>query len=185
MTVRRLPRGFNLERWIQLTTRLTQENQILRAMYLRQDEEDPLSWVQVILRDPLLDLTIVPCHSEADRASLIQTHWNKHFTLGKPSVRYLILQRDNGTMDLVTKLDHAMYDGTLLRIFDDQFTALREGRPPTTTAVVTVKSPFSGRISSATTPSHTQPPSPPLASRNGPLSQNAPHRSTPSRKRPA
>jgi hypothetical protein len=32
-------------------------------------------------------------------------------------------------MDLVTKLDHAMYDGTLLRIFDDQFAALRDGRP--------------------------------------------------------
>ncbi|KAJ5689313.1 hypothetical protein N7462_003705 [Penicillium macrosclerotiorum] len=130
MTVRRLPRGFDLERWIDLTTKLTKENQILRAMYLRQDEHDPLSWVQVILKDPILDLTIIQCHTEAEKITRIQAHWDELFKLGKPFVRYLILQYDDGALDLCIKLDHAMYDGTLLRIFDDQFAALREGRSP-------------------------------------------------------
>ncbi|KAL1962638.1 hypothetical protein VTN77DRAFT_9352 [Rasamsonia byssochlamydoides] len=128
MTVRRLPQGFGLDRWIDLTRKLTEANQILRAMYLKQDEDDPLSWVQVILKNPIMDLSITECRSEEEKKTLIQKHWDQRFELGKPFVRYLVLQHGDGTMDLCTKLDHAMYDGTLLRIFDDQFTALREGQ---------------------------------------------------------
>lgn len=129
MTVRRLPRGFDLPKWIEITTRLTAENQILRAMYLRQNESEPISWVQVVVKEPILDLTIQECSRDDDKTALIEGQWNRHFALGKPFVRYLVLQYPDGTMDLCTKLDHAMYDGTLLRIFDDQFTALRDGLP--------------------------------------------------------
>lgn len=135
MTVRRLPENFDLNQWIKLTTELTKLNQILRAMYLKQDEDDPLSWVQVILKDPILDMSIRQCSVEDDTSALIQAHFDQRFKLGKPFVRYLILQYSNGTMDLCIKLDHAMYDGTLFRIFDDQFAALRDGRlPPTSTS---------------------------------------------------
>lgn len=128
MTVRRLPKDFVLGRWMDLTRKLTQANQILRAMYMKQVESDPLSWVQVILRDPVLDLKMVDCSPEEDKDNIIRHHWDQHFEIGKPFVRYLGLRYEDGTMDLCTKLDHAMYDGTLLRIFDDQFTALRDGR---------------------------------------------------------
>ncbi|KAK4670006.1 NRPS protein [Podospora pseudopauciseta] len=131
MTVRRLPVGFNLERWINLTEKLTQANQILRAMYMKQDESDPLSWVQIILRKPILDLEVVDCPTPdgEEKERLVRRHWDQRFSVGRPFVRYLVLRYPDGTMDLVTKLDHAMYDGTLLRIFDDQFAALRDGHP--------------------------------------------------------
>ncbi|KAK4174353.1 putative linear gramicidin synthetase [Triangularia setosa] len=131
MTVRRLPSGFDLERWIDLTRRLTQANQILRAMYVKQDAADPLSWMQVILKKPMLDLELVDCPSPdgEEKGRLLRRHWDERFSVGRPFVRYLILRYPDGAMDLVTKLDHAMYDGTLLRIFDDQFTALRDGHP--------------------------------------------------------
>ncbi|KAK0660103.1 hypothetical protein QBC41DRAFT_43565 [Cercophora samala] len=131
MTVRRLPGGFDLKRWVDLTRQLTQANQILRAMYMKQDDADPLSWVQIILKKPVLDLELVDCPSAdgEEKDKLVRNHWEQRFSIGRPFVRYLILRYPDGTMDLVTKLDHAMYDGTLLRIFDDQFAALRDGLP--------------------------------------------------------
>lgn len=131
MTVRRLPSGFNLDRWIDLTRGLTQANQILRAMYMKQDNADPLSWVQIILKKPVMDLAVVDCESadSEEKTQLIRKHWDQRFAIGRPFVRYLVLRYPDGSMDLATKLDHAMYDGTLLRIFDDQFAALRDGQP--------------------------------------------------------
>lgn len=129
MTVRRLPVGFDLDLWTELTRQLTAKNQILRAIYLKQDENDPLSWCQIILKDPVMDMLVVECSNEEQKTELIKDHWEQHFTLARPFVKYLILRHADGTMDLCTKLDHAMYDGTLLRIFDDQFAALRDGTP--------------------------------------------------------
>jgi hypothetical protein len=131
MTVRRLPSGFDLDRWIDLTRGLTQANQILRAMYMKQNDADPLSWVQIILKKPVMDLAVVDCQDadSEEKTQLIRKHWDQRFAIGRPFVRYLVLRYPDGTMDLATKLDHAMYDGTLLRIFDDQFAALRDGQP--------------------------------------------------------
>ena len=127
MTVRKLPVGFDLARWTDLTRQLTATNQILRAMYLKESEEDDLSWVQVILKEPVMDMTIIDCEGEEQKNVLVKKHWDQHFSLTRPFVRYLVLRYADGSMDLCTKLDHAMYDGTLLRIFDDQFAALRDG----------------------------------------------------------
>ncbi|KAI1075121.1 hypothetical protein F5B20DRAFT_595274 [Whalleya microplaca] len=129
MTVRPLPRDFDLNVWVDLTRKLTAANQILRAMYLRQDDADPLSWVQVILREPVLDLAVIECWDADEKAAQLRRHWDRRFALSRPFVRYLLLRHPDGSMDLCTKLDHATYDGTLLRIFDDQFAALRDGRP--------------------------------------------------------
>lgn len=47
---------------------------------------------------------------------------------GRPAVRYLLLTSSvDGSRTLAIKLHHASYDGTLLRIFDDQFVALARG----------------------------------------------------------
>ncbi|KAI9841178.1 MAG: NRPS [Sclerophora amabilis] len=131
MTIRRLPEDFDVERWVTLTTCLTERNQILRAMFLQTDENDPLHWVQVILKNPTLDLTFKTYGTAEERQALVDDNWNRFFELGKPFVRYEILtSRKDGSRDLCIKLDHAMYDGTLLRIMDDQFTALAEGKQP-------------------------------------------------------
>lgn len=57
--------------------------------------------------------------------------WEGSFPLDKPAVQYRILRsKIDSSLDLYIKLDYGMYDGTLLRIFDDQFIALAKGLPP-------------------------------------------------------
>ena len=58
------------------------------------------------------------------------------FDFGKPAVKYRLLKSSTDqSRTLCIKLHHASYDGTLLRIFDDQFTAIARGDhnldPPT------------------------------------------------------
>lgn len=131
MTVRRLPSDFDFARWISLTTQLTQHNQILRALYLYADENrDPRTAVQVILHDATLNLTYHTYSSEEEKQSLLDSNWERRFDPARPFVRYALLtDATTGDRDLVIKLDHASYDGTLLHIFDDQFLALARNEP--------------------------------------------------------
>ncbi|KAB8212937.1 hypothetical protein BDV33DRAFT_230891 [Aspergillus novoparasiticus] len=45
------------------------------------------------------------------------------FVFGQPFIRYAILHLSTGETEIVTKLDHGLYDGTLLRIFGEHFEA--------------------------------------------------------------
>ena len=50
------------------------------------------------------------------------------FQFGKPNIKYRLLQSlVDRSRTLCIKVDHGSYDGTLLRILDDQFTALARG----------------------------------------------------------
>jgi hypothetical protein len=50
------------------------------------------------------------------------------FRFGKPNIKYQLLHSLlNGSRTLCIKADHGSYDGTLLRIFDEQFIALARG----------------------------------------------------------
>lgn len=52
------------------------------------------------------------------------------FTFGKPGVKYRLLQSLlDGSRTLCIKMEHGSYDGTLLRIFDEQFTAIAGDEP--------------------------------------------------------
>ncbi|KAL6857396.1 NRPS [Amphichorda felina] len=132
MAVRELPNDFDIDRWIHLTTELTKRNQILRALYLYSDDEkkDARTAVQVVLKNPPLNLGYRSYSTEEEKQQMIEAEWEDRFDPQKPFVRYTILQgpRD-GERDLVVKLDHASYDGTLLHIFDDQFKALSRNLP--------------------------------------------------------
>lgn len=48
---------------------------------------------------------------------------------GKPFIRYAILHLSTGETEIVTKLDHGLYDGTLLRIFGEHFQAYQDNVP--------------------------------------------------------
>ncbi len=135
MTVRKLPANFDFDRWVELTVKLTARNQILRAMFLKADLKKPLSWVQVVLKEPIMDLKVLKYDTLEQRQALIQENWDRFFEQGQPFVRYrLLVSTQDGSRELCIKLDHAMYDGTLFRIFDDQFTAMDSGDPiPTPT----------------------------------------------------
>ncbi|MCJ1247060.1 hypothetical protein MMC30_004271 [Trapelia coarctata] len=131
LTVRRVPNNFDLVRWRELATRLTAMNEILRAMFLWDDGADTPCWVQVILKEPVLDLETIYYGTAEERQQIIDSQWNSSFKIGKPFVQYrILLSRTDATCDLYIKLDHGMYDGTLLRIFDDQFTAMAHNKAP-------------------------------------------------------
>lgn len=130
MAVRELPDDFDFDRWIQLTTRLTQNNQILRALYLYTDGDNPQTAIQVVLKHPALNLDYQSFETEEEKQQILKTEWEDRFDPAKPFVRYtLLVNPKDGTRHLVVKLDHASYDGTLLHIFDDQFKALNKNLP--------------------------------------------------------
>ncbi|OJD24643.1 hypothetical protein ACJ73_03990 [Blastomyces percursus] len=125
-TIRRVPSDFDVERWLDLVRKLTAKNAILRAMFVKsvKNEEAP-KWVQVILKEAILDLEMICYDTPEDRERVIDTLWDGRFKVGKPFIQYRILRSTmDGTLDLYIKMDHAMYDGTLLRILDDQFIAM-------------------------------------------------------------
>lgn len=131
LTVRRVPSNFDLVRWRELVTRLTAMNQILRAMFLWDEGADTPHWVQVILKEPVMDLETIYYDTTEECQQIVDSQWDSSFKVGKPFVQYrILLSRAEATCDLYIKLDHGMYDGTLLRIFDDQFTAMAKNKPP-------------------------------------------------------
>lgn len=130
MTVRSLPRDFDFGRWLYLTAQLSEHNPILRTLYLCIHEGDPLTAIQVVLKHPNLNVVYLSYDDDQGKQQLLDNEWDRLFEPDKPFVRYsLLTSSKDGSRDLVVKLDHASYDGSLLRIFDDQFTALNKGLP--------------------------------------------------------
>ncbi|KAI3336418.1 putative nonribosomal peptide synthase [Xylariaceae sp. AK1471] len=130
MALRGLPDDLDFDRWIQLTTKLTQHNQILRTLYLCTERDNPQTAVQVVLKHPALNLDYQSFKTEEEKKQILETEWETRFDPAKPFVRYTFLvNEEDGTRHLLVKLDHASYDGTLLHIFDDQFKALDKNLP--------------------------------------------------------
>ncbi|EEH46738.2 uncharacterized protein PADG_02836 [Paracoccidioides brasiliensis Pb18] len=131
-TVRKVPSDFDVERWVELVENLTARNTILRSMFVKSlKHKEPPKWVQVVLKEAVLDLETIYYHSAEERDKIIDLLWNGRFAVGKPFIQYRILKStQDATLDLYIKIDHAMYDGTLLRIFDDQFVAIARNEEP-------------------------------------------------------
>ncbi|KAJ5550506.1 non-ribosomal peptide synthetase [Penicillium sp. DV-2018c] len=130
MAVRELPKDFDFDRWIQLTTKLTQNSQILRALYVYEQEANVQTALQVVVKSPTLNLRYKSFDTEEEKQQILAAEWEELFDRSKPFVRYTCLvNTGDGTKHLVIKLDHASYDGTLLHIFDDQFKALDKDLP--------------------------------------------------------
>ncbi|OQE36922.1 hypothetical protein PENCOP_c011G06840 [Penicillium coprophilum] len=130
MAVRELPKDFEFDRWIQLTTKLTQNSQILRALYVYTEEANAQTAIQVVLKTSTLNLRYKSFDKEEEKQQILATEWEELFDPRKPFVRYTCLvNTGDGTKHLAIKLDHASYDGTLLHIFDDQFKALDKDLP--------------------------------------------------------
>ncbi|TEA14612.1 Nonribosomal peptide synthase sidE [Colletotrichum sidae] len=125
-TVRRMPAAADQDVWIASTSALVAANDILRTTWLQVSETD---WVGLVLRSCRLDLTRLRCETEAEAASFAESAWNERFVFGRPFIRYNIITYPDGSWDLVTKMDHAVYDGTLLRIFDDHYAAILGKQP--------------------------------------------------------
>ncbi|KAI1995591.1 hypothetical protein LOZ51_003417 [Ophidiomyces ophidiicola] len=124
MTVRAIPSSVDIDEWLSYVSRLTRINGILRSTYLQTESHD---WVAVVLNSAELLVDRVSC-SRGEREAIVEEKlWNKRFEFGEPFIRYLILNYEDGTREIAIKMDHALYDGTLLRIFDEQFQAIQGG----------------------------------------------------------
>ncbi|OHF00460.1 hypothetical protein CORC01_04210 [Colletotrichum orchidophilum] len=128
-TVRRMTADVDPDTWIQATTRLTELNEILRTTWLETLEA---GWVGVVLRSPQLNVTQVALDSEAESSSFVEEFWQARFEFGRPFIKYAVITHSDASWDLVIKMDHAVYDGTLLRVFDEHFGAILRGEsvPP-------------------------------------------------------
>ncbi|KZL85391.1 bacitracin synthase 3 [Colletotrichum incanum] len=128
-TVRRMTPDISPETWVQATARLTEVNEILRTTWIEVSADD---WVGVVLRSPQLNLTKVALESGEEISDFIEDFWQTRFEFGRSFIKYAIIMHEDSSWDLVIKMDHAVYDGTLLRVFDDHFGAILRGEavPP-------------------------------------------------------
>nr|POF21863.1 nonribosomal peptide synthetase 7 [Quercus suber] len=128
--IRELSPDFDLEHWTETAKKLTARNQIMRASYIKADVENDSSWYQVILKDPILDYEEYTYSTDEEKLQYILDLRDSLFALGTPNIRYRVLHSSSGSMrTLCIKVDHGSYDGTLLRIFDEQFKAIARGGP--------------------------------------------------------
>lgn len=129
--VRRMPASADPERWLAATRALTEANDILRTTYL---QVAPGKWVGCVLRNAVPDVVRVPCGDQIDATVVAERIWAERFAFPYPFIRYAILSYPSGEWDVLIKMDHAVYDGTLLRVFDAHFAAILEGKsvPPHT-----------------------------------------------------
>ncbi|KAF4344409.1 non-ribosomal peptide synthetase [Fusarium beomiforme] len=125
-TVRRMNGVIEPDTWIKATTQLTESNDILRTTWL---EDSPGNWVGVVLRDAQLNITTVALDSEDKMSNFLEDFWGTRFEFGRPFIKYAIITHSDSSWDLVIKMDHAVYDGTLLRVFDQDFENILHGKP--------------------------------------------------------
>ena len=125
MTVRSLGLNGNPTQWIDLVKRLTETNDILRTTFIKHQEK----WYGVVLPDPTPVVEFYEVSSPEERKKILDSVWSDKFVFGKPFIRYAILRLADGEHQVVTKLDHGLYDGTLLRVFDAHFQKYQHGEP--------------------------------------------------------
>lgn len=127
--IRELPQNFDVGLWMKTTETLASRNQILRTTYWQVNPGDPLSWFQIVLKDSSLAIDDLSYNSESQKQQLIEEFRDSLFAFGSPHVKYRLLKSVNdGSGTLCVKIDHGSYDGTLLRIFDEQFKAIARGQ---------------------------------------------------------
>ncbi|KAF5543764.1 non-ribosomal peptide synthetase [Fusarium phyllophilum] len=128
-TVRHMTGVIEPDAWIKATTQLTEANDILRTTWL---EDSPGNWVGVVLRDTEPNITAVALVSDEEVSEFLEDFWRTRFEFGRPFVKYAIITHGDSSWDLVIKMDHAVYDGTLLRVFDQHFENILQGKtlPP-------------------------------------------------------
>ncbi|OQE15219.1 hypothetical protein PENFLA_c033G04040 [Penicillium flavigenum] len=123
MTVRSLGIDPNISQWIDLTKKLAETNELLRTTFTQFQGK----WYGVVLNDPTPVLEVYDVTDEAEKKQVLDMIWKDRFTFGKPFIRYAVLRYPNGEHQIATKLDHGLYDGTLLRVFDAHFQAYQRG----------------------------------------------------------
>ena len=125
MITRSFAKSVNIDAWVSTVKQLAQMNDILRTTFVRHEEE----WYGAVLTDPNPVIGRKNVSNPEQRGRILEEVWQSRFTPGQPFLRYTILCMADGSCEVVIKMDHGLYDGTLLRVFDDQFRAFRHDQP--------------------------------------------------------
>lgn len=123
MTVRSLGPSSDPSKWLDLVKKLTETNEILRTSFVKHGGK----WYGVVLPDPTPIIEFYDIKTSSERKNILDSIWSERFVLGKPFIRYAILRFADGEHQVVSKLDHGLYDGTLLRVFDAHFQTYQRG----------------------------------------------------------
>ncbi|KAK3368342.1 nonribosomal peptide synthase side [Podospora didyma] len=133
--VRPFPSAHDLQAWAAVVVKLTETNDILRTTFTQLNG----TWYGVVLKSSGIVLDILDVASETERQSAIDAIYASSFRFGAPFIRYAAIRLPSGETSILTKMDHALYDGTLLRIFAGHFKSLQQNNEP---GAVEVLSPF-------------------------------------------
>ncbi|KAI0483241.1 hypothetical protein GGR56DRAFT_623527 [Xylariaceae sp. FL0804] len=124
MTVRSCPDTFDVSRWITAVEQLTEVEDILRTTFTSIQGV----WYGVVLKSTKPTVDTLEYDDPVEKKLLLDQLFSANFEFGAPFIRYAIVKnRQSGALELATKLDHGLYDGTSLRIFDSHFRALQYG----------------------------------------------------------
>ncbi|KAG7403283.1 Nonribosomal peptide synthase sidE [Fusarium oxysporum f. sp. rapae] len=125
MTLRSLGKASKTEEWIGLVRKLTETNDILRTTFTRHQD----TWYGVVLKVASPVVAIHYIQTAAEEQEFKERVWNQRFVFGRPFIRYDILHYSDGEQKVLIKLDHGLYDGTLLRILGGHFEAFQQNQP--------------------------------------------------------
>lgn len=109
-----------------LIQELTRINDILRTTFANLPGH---GWVGVIFREPVIDFSTRECVL-AQRSQIVDEIQNSRFVFGEPFISYNLLKYSDSPWEIVIKMDHGLWDGTSLRIFDDAILTLQNSSIP-------------------------------------------------------
>ena len=127
---RPFPAHHDVQEYIRLIHDMTCVNDILRTSFTYQSG---YGWIAVVFKKPAIDFTVQKCQL-SDRDRIIEEIKKRPFKFSEPFVRYVIFQYPDNSREIIIKMDHGLWDGTSLRIFDDVILALQKnGKAPVNT----------------------------------------------------
>ena len=123
MAIRALPSRTNIVHWLFTVSNLNEECPILRSTFMKTRND---RWLAAVLKSTDPVFTSIAC-SRLDKQVWTERVWNEHFAVGRPFVRYVLICYPDGGRDLIIKMDHGLWDGTLLRLFGEHFALIVSG----------------------------------------------------------
>ncbi|KAI5863656.1 nonribosomal peptide synthase side [Durotheca rogersii] len=120
MTVRPLPSPHDLQARVSAVERLTEVDDILRTTFTRQGS----TWYGAVLKNSKITMDLIRVASDEERQKAIDATYASRFRFGEPFIRYAAIHNSStGRVEIVTKMDHGLYDGTLLRTMHTTYMA--------------------------------------------------------------
>lgn len=123
MITRKFSDSTIVDTWLSAARQLAQTKDILRTTFIKVEDK----WFGAVLTDSTPVISTENVADPEERARILEEVWQSRFEAGRQFLGYTILRMADGSCEIVVKMDHGLHDGTLLRVFDDQFEAFLPG----------------------------------------------------------